>query len=220
MNKMLRNIAVVAVVLVAFTGCFKKVTVATTLRIKPLAERESGKGLFTAEGCYAYLYYNATETDTIMSYADAAAYTITNKLTGEKRSVPDAIGTLGEVWQPSASFLGIKSDSLYAPQGSKVEYITLNQEKASAFVVVVYPAAKMYAYMHRKSEAENLPYTYLTVIFHSWKTGKPYNEGSKEGYKWIVFPSEESVAPEPEQPEQPTEPEMPEDGEGETSTND
>ena len=219
MGKILRNIAVVALVLLSFTGCFKKVTLETTLRIKALVEEVSGGERVAADGCYAYLYYNVSETDTIMSYEDAAARIITNKLKDEKRSEPDVVG---EAW---------------SAEGSAVEYMSLYQEQSSALVVVVYPAAKMYAYMYRKSEAENLPDTYLTLIFHRWKTGKPYNEGSKEGYKWIVFPSEEPETPEPEQPtepetptepeqptnpeqpETPTEPETPEGDEPEQSTN-
>lgn len=198
MGKILRNIAVVALALLSFTGCFKKVTIATTLRIKPLVEAASGGERVAAEGCYAYIYYDVSETDTIMSYDDAAAKILTDKITGEKRSEPNV---LGEPW---------------SAEGSTVEYMSLYQENPSALVVVVYPAAKMYAYMYRESEAENLEFTYLTLIFHKWKTGKPYNEGSKEGYKWMVFPSEEPVAPDPEQP---TDPETPEGGEPEQSTN-
>ena len=59
-------------------------------------------------------------------------------------------------------------------------------------MVVTYPEAEMYAYIYRKAEAENLSYTYLTLIFHSWKSGV-YNEGSKEGYKWTIVAPEAVV---------------------------
>ena len=223
MGKILRNIAVVALSLLSFTGCFKKVTLETTLHIKPLVEKVSGGGRLTAKCCYAYLYYNVSETDTIMSYEDAAARIITNKLTGEKRSVPDVASPVvdADVAEFVDDALGSVSidglvDGPWVLKDSKTEYISLEQKQPSALVVVVYPAAKMYAYMHRKSEAENLPDTYLTLIFHRWKAGKPYNEGSKEGYKWIVFPPEEPATPEPEQP---IEPETPEGDESEPSTN-
>lgn len=172
MVKFLRNIAVVAVAIFALTGCFKKVTTDTTLRIKVLSEEVSGGETVDAEGCFAYVYYTAKEDWTIASYEDAVAKTITHPETGEKLSEPDGES---EVWM---------AEGTTTPQ-----YLSLFQDKAPALVVVVYPSAQMYAYIYRKAEAENLPYTYLTLIFHKWKTGT-YYEGSKDGYKWTV------VAPE------------------------
>lgn len=167
MNRVLRNIAIVLLVAFTATGCFKKVTTDTTLRIKVLVEETSGMGGLPAEGCYAYIYYTEKEDWTVASYEDAAAKIITNSESGEQRSEPD-----GE-------------SEPYEMEGSINNYLSLFQDKAPALVVVVYPEAQMYAYIYRKAEAENLPYTYLTLIFHTWKTGE-YPEGSKEGYKWTV----------------------------------
>ena len=156
----------------SLTGCFKEVTTDTTLRIKVLTERESGGERVPASGCFAYIYYTQNEDWTIASYEDALAKTITNpEPDGETRTEPD-----GESEE-------------YEIKGSLNKYLSIFQDKAPALVVVVYPEAQMYAYMYRKAEAENLTYTYLTLIFHEWKNGE-YNEGSKEGYKWTV------VAPE------------------------
>lgn len=177
MVKFLRNIAVVAVALLALTGCFKKVTTDTTLRIKVLSEEVSGGGTVEAEGCYAYVYYTEKEDWTIASYDDAAAKIITHPETGEKLTEPDGEA---EIWT---------KEETTSPQ-----YLSLFQDKAPALVVVVYPAAQMYAYNYRKAEAENLPYTYLTLIFHKWKTGT-YYEGSKEGYRWTVVAPEAPVTP-------------------------
>jgi hypothetical protein len=91
--------------------------------------------------------------------------------TGKQRSEPDA------------------ESEIFTSEEFSSSYLSLFQDRAPALVVVVYPAAQMYAYIYRKAEAENLYYTYLTLIFHEWKTGT-YYEGSKEGYKWTV------VAPE------------------------
>jgi hypothetical protein len=153
---------------VALTGCFKKVTTDTTLRIKVLSEETSGGDRVEAEGCFAYVYYTAKEDWTVASYDDAVAKTMTHAETGEKRSEPDGES---EVWT---------AEGTTTPQ-----YLSLFQDKAPALVVVVYPSAQMYAYIYRKAEAENLPYTYLTLIFHKWKEGE-YFEGSKDGYKWTV----------------------------------
>lgn len=189
--------AVVAVALLSLTGCFKKVTTATTLCIKVVEEvpvmikecdvdsstgevaeklKEVRKDMLPAEGCYAYLYYVDSDKWIIESYEDAAAKTLTNIESGEKISEPDA------------------ESSPHTIEGSSNNYLSLYQEGRSAFVVVVYPAAQMYAYMHRGAGAENLPTTYLTLIFHTWKTGT-YNEGSKDGFKWVVVAPETTVRP-------------------------
>ena len=164
------------VAMLSLTGCFKKVTTDTTLRIKVLSEETSGGGTVAAEGCYAYLYYTEKEDWVITSYEDAAAKIITHPETGETRSVPD-----GE-------------SELYQAEGSEITYLSLFQGGSPALVVVVYPEAQMYAYIYRKAEAENLTYTYLTLIFHKWKTGE-YTEGSKDGYKWTVVAPEAPATP-------------------------
>lgn len=182
MFRVLRNTALALVAMLSLTGCFEKVTTDTTLRIKPLVEEVSGGERLAAEGCYGYIYYTAKEDWTVASYEDAAAKIITNIETGEKLSEPN-----GE-------------SEPYTIEGSANSYLSIYQDKAPALVVVVYPEAQMYAYIYRRAEAENLPYTYLTLIFHLWKTGT-YPEGSKDGYKWTV------VAPEASQePEEPTTP--------------
>ena len=163
MVKLLQNIAIVAVVLLSLTGCFKKVTTNTTLRIKVLTEEVSGGVRVPAEGCYGYLYYVDTDWS-VASYEDAAAKCITNTTTGEKLSEPDVEG------EP------------YTMEGSINNYISIAQNKPQALVVVVYPAAQMYAYMHRLSEAENLSQTYIPLIFHEWNTNT-YPEGT-----WTVVP--------------------------------
>ena len=158
--------------MLSLTGCFKKVTTDTTLRIKTLVEAESGGGRLAAEGCYAYIYYTEKENWTVASYEDAA----NNLETGEKLSEPNGES---EVW---------------SAEGSTTNYLSIFQDKAPALVVVVYPEAQMYAYNYRKAEAENLTYTYLTLIFHKWKTGE-YTEGSKDGYKWTVVAPEAPATP-------------------------
>ena len=52
MLKLLRNIAIVVAVALVATGCFKKVTTDTTLRIKVLTETASGGERVAAKGCY------------------------------------------------------------------------------------------------------------------------------------------------------------------------
>ena len=172
MQRLVRNIAIAVVALLATTSCFKKVTTDTTLRIKVLSEEASGGERTLAEGCYAYIYYTEKEDWTVATYEEAAAKAISNPATGEVLTEPD-----GE-------------SEIYVMEGSTNRYLSIFQDSAPALLVVVYPEKQMYAYMYRKAEAENLHYTYLTLIFHTWKTDT-YNEGSKDGYRWtIVVPKE------------------------------
>jgi hypothetical protein len=170
------------VAIVSLTGCFKTVTTDTTLRIKVVTEKESGGERVAAEGCFGYIYYTPKEDWTVASYEDAVAKTITNLETGEKLSEPN-----GESEE-------------YKIEGSLNNYLSIFQDNPRALVVVVYPEARMYAYIHRNTEAENLPNTYLTLIFHTWKSGE-YTEGPKEGYKWTVVAPAASETPETETPE-------------------
>ena len=167
MLKVLRNTALVLVAMLSLTGCFKKVTTDTTLRIKTLSEAMSGGERVAADGCFAYMYYTDKEDWSVASYEDALAKTITHTTTGEKLSEPN-----------------VESEP-YTAEGLNYSYLSMFQDRAPALVVVVYPEKRMYAYIYRRAEAENLYYTYLTLIFHTWKSGA-YNEGTKPGYKWTV----------------------------------
>ena len=150
-------------------GCFKKVTTNTTVVVKSLVQAESGGTLLPADGVVMYAYYTGSEEWEIRSYEDALNRVITNTTTNEQRTMPDVEG------------------APYAIEGSANCYTSFFQSASPAMVVVVYPAAKMYAYMFRSLVAENLPTTYLTLIFRPWKS-EPYFEGSKAGYKWYVVP--------------------------------
>lgn len=169
MRRFLRNIVIALVVMTTMTGCFKKVTTDTTLIIKTLVESKSGEGQLPTDEAYGYIYYTDKEEWTIESYADAEAKIITHTVTGEKRTIPDV-------------------ESLpYTQDGLTSSYIAMAQTSSPALVVVVYSTAQMYAYMWRRNEAENLYKTYLTLIFHTWKTDT-YKEGNKPGYSWTVVP--------------------------------
>lgn len=179
MLRVFRNMAFAIVAMLSLTGCFKKVTTDTTLCIKVLTEEVSGGEKLPAEGCFGYIYYIDSKDWTIESYDDAVNKVITNVATGEKRSEPN-----GE-------------SEPYMMEGSSNNYISIFQDEPSALVVVVNPATRMYAYIHRQTQAENLPKTYLTLIFHTWKSSN-YTEGTKEGYKWNVVvpePTEEPTTP-------------------------
>lgn len=167
------GVALVAGVAIVATGCFKKVTNATTVVVKSLVEQTSGGDRTPSEGVVAYAYYTDGAELSIASYDDALAKRVTTA-EGEERTTPDVEGEPYEKYETGC-------------------YTALPLTK-TALIVVVEPQTKMYACMVKHLTAENLPQTFLTLIFHPWKD-KEYTEGSKEGFKWSVFPpakSEES----------------------------
>ena len=163
----LRNAALIALTAIVATGCFKKVTTKTTVIVKSLVETVSGGERTPSEGVVVYAYYTKGETWTIASYNDALNKIVTSTETDECLTEPDVEG------EPYDKF--------------ETGCYTALLLKKPAMIVVVEPQTRMYAYMFKQLAAENLPQTYLTVIFNSWKD-KAYTEGSKEGYKWYVFP--------------------------------
>lgn len=176
--KIQTKIALIVVVALLFGGCFKKVTTNTTLIIKALIEETSGGDDTPAEQVVAYAYYTGTDDWMVASYEDALQGIITDSLGVQKRTTPDVVA------EP------------FEREGSTNNYVALPLSNSPVMVVVAVPQVKMYAFCFRTLEAENLSQTYVTLLFHPWKT-KPYTEGSKQkGGEWFVFP-----APEPAEEE-------------------
>lgn len=164
----IRFVTVAAAVALTMTGCFKKVTTDTTAVIKTLVQETSGGKNVPSEGVEVYAYYTGSEDWEIRSYDDAADRIITSATDGAQRSEPDVVGEPYEKYETGC-------------------YTSLRLTSSPAMIVVVEPQTRMYAYMFKRLEAENLPETFLTLIFHSWRD-KAYTEGSKAGSIWNVFP--------------------------------
>lgn len=162
------------------TSCFKKVTTDTTLVVKSIVQQVSGGENATAKEVFAYAYYTENDDWTVASYDDALNRIITDSLGVERRTVPDVEG------EP------------YYKEGYMGNYTALPLNQSPAMVVVVSPETRMYAYLFKELNIENLPETFLTLLFHPWKTA-PYTEGSaSKGSMWYVFPP--APLPEGEQP--------------------
>lgn len=166
----MRFVVAAATAALALTGCFKKVTTDTTAIIKTLVQEVSGGENVPTESVDVYAYYTKTEDWEIRSYEDAANRIITSTDDGTQRSEPDVVGEPYEKYETGC-------------------YTSLRLTSSPAMIVVVEPQTRMYAYMFKLLEAENLPETFLTLIFHSWRD-KAYTEGSKVGSIWNVFPPE------------------------------
>ena len=169
----MRFVVAAAAVALTMTGCFKKVTTDTTAIIKTLVQETSGGENVPTESVDVYVYYTGNEDWEIRSYEDAVNRTITSTTDGSQRSEPDAVGTPYEKYETGC-------------------YTSVPLTSSPAMIVVVEPQTRMYAYMFKLLTAENLPETYLTLIFHSWRD-KAYTEGSKVGSIWNVFPPEKTA---------------------------
>ena len=178
--KIYAKIALVALAMIMLSGCFKKVTTNTTLIVKTLIEEISGGDDVAAKEVVAYAYYTGTTDWTVASYEDAVQGIITDPSGTERRTTPDVVA------------------SPFEREGSTNSYVAMPLDQSPAMIVIAVPEVRMYAYSFRTLEAENLPQTYITLIFHSWKT-KQYTEGNKnKGGEWIVFPPAEPLEEETE----------------------
>lgn len=168
-KKALCTIAIVALAL-GLTGCFEKVTTRTNLLIKVLVQETSGGENRLEEDVKAYAYYTGNDDWRVASYDDALNGIITDSLGVERRTQPDIEG------------VPFNKETL------TLTYTSLPLTESPAMVVVVSPATRMYAYTFKPLNAENLPETYMTLIFHTWQK-KVYTEGSaSKGGLWYIFP--------------------------------
>ena len=165
--RILRFATVIVVATLTLTGCFKKVTHDTTVVVKAQVQQVSNGEIAPSEGVVAYAYYTDSEEWTVASYDDAVNKIVTSTAEGDPLTEPDVEGEPYDKYETGC-------------------YTALPLKK-HALIVVVEPQVKMYAYMFKRLTAENLPQTFLTVVFSAWKD-KEYNNGSKDGYKWTVFP--------------------------------
>ena len=77
----------------------------------------------------------------------------------------------------------------FSREEDSTPYISLPLNQSPAFVVLVYPQAKMYATLFKYLNVENLPQTYMTLLLHTWKE-TPYTEGNAtKGGVWNIIPA-------------------------------
>lgn len=153
-----------------FAGCFKKVTRQTQAVIKLMHQDVSGEQTMasTLDSIQVFVFNTKSEDWTINSWEDAIQAKITNITDGSTNSVPDAIG------EP------------YLREGSENSYMAVELTQTPSMIVVVDSELKMYAYAFKRLEAQNLPQTYLSLIFHKWKT-EDYVEGVEKNCLWHIF---------------------------------
>lgn len=170
----MRRASIIITLLASVLGvsCFHKVTTDTQLLIKTYVQSESGGMNNPTVETVAYAFYlddDDLEAWKPESYDDALNGIITNSVTHEKRTVPDVTG------QP------------FIVADSASTYISLEIEDSPILAVVVDVTDGMYAYAPKVMEAVNLPETYVTLIFHTWKSAR-YTEGNTK-FSWTVVPN-------------------------------
>lgn len=179
MKRIITALCVTALAVAALSGCFHKVTTDTVCVLRCMVQTSSTDKTYTpADNVEVFGFFADSTYWTVKSYADALAHTITNsKDTQEQRNIPDVVG---ETFTLPAD----KTDSSVPVTAA---YYSLALRRTPVMIVAVDKTNRMFAYMFRYLDADNLPYTYVTLIFQPWQKAA-YKQGSKEGYLWQVFP--------------------------------
>lgn len=178
------KIAILAVVVMLATSCFKKTTKDTNLIIKTLIQEKSGGENLLATDTYAYAVYTGTDKWKVANYDDAVNRIVTDSLGVEKITVPDVEGVPYDLEQ----------DDNY--------YLSLPLNESPALVVLVAPSVRMYATLFKYLNVDNMHQTYMTLLLHSWKKD-PYTEGTvQKGGVWNIVPPTQEPTPTPNPEEQ------------------
>lgn len=143
----------------SLAGCFKDVSTHTTYVLKPLRQEISGDMLQPISNARAFAFDADTASWTVASYEDALNGTISGRYnTQMKNSAPIAVA------EPCGP-------------GEFEGRIQMQLSRPSQMVVVVNPVNKLYAYTQQKV-AENMPFTYVTLLFRPYREGLIYKEGN------------------------------------------
>lgn len=138
-------------------GCFKDV-VDYTIFNTVIYEQATTDGSYTrAQEVEMYAFAADTTEWKIASYEDALAHRITNKLTGEVKSDPEAFGSFNASEQYQCSIRLDAASSVPATRG-----------KRCTMLVLVCPESKIYAY-RRYELPENLDHVDTKLYIALWR---------------------------------------------------
>ena len=178
-------------------GCFKSTVGYTIFRTAVFIQSTDKGDYVKARDLYTYAYYVDTTDWKVASYEDACNKIITNKLTGERREMPDVYGEMN----PSNEY-----------------QLTMVINRPMTMMILVDPENKVYAYRNYELP-DNLPQVDTKLYIVGWR-----NSYTTAGWRIVnefYKPPQPETAPEnpaePEtDPENPDEPNTtPDDGEGE-----
>lgn len=140
------NVTAVAAALLA-AGCFKSVVTYTRYTAAIYNQTVESGPYSRARQIDSYAYYVDTAEWRVASYEDAVDRIITNKTTGERRSVPDVLGAFNS---------------------SKEYSMSMVLQQALSMIVVVNPELKLYAYRSYELP-ENLESVATKLYMCSWR---------------------------------------------------
>ncbi len=145
-------------------GCFKDVSYRTTYVVKPLQQQtQDDRNPPIIPDATAYAYDVDTTAWRVASYDDAVSGIITSKENpAQQLSFP------------------IATSKPYVMEGTE-GWLQMPLEQESQMVVVVDPANRLYAYT-QQTLGQNLPTTYVSVVFQPWKSGFSYKNGN-----WSIY---------------------------------
>lgn len=147
-----------------FVGCFKDVSYRTTYVVKPLQQQtQDDRNPPVIPGATAFAYDVDTTAWCVASYDDAVAGIVTSKDNPAQR-----LATPVATSQP------------YVLEGTE-GWLQMPLEQETQMVVVVDPVNRLYAYT-QQTLAQNLPTTYVSVVFQPWKSGFSYKYGN-----WSIY---------------------------------
>lgn len=187
MRKILTYIVCTLAITPLLQGCFKDVVNYTQYRAA-VYEQTASDGEFTpATTIESYAFYVDTTEWRVASYEDAVARRLTNKITGQSRTEPDAVGEFN----------------------AAEEYqVSIKLEAETSMIVFVNPALKLYAY-RKYTLPVNLPSVLTKLYMASWR-----DSHSTSGWRIVnefYAPPVEEDTPPTEDEDIPTEDEGDED---------
>ncbi len=142
-----------------WAGCTKEVSFRTDYVLKPLVQQASGDVYQPVEGAAAYAFAADTAQWTVASYDDALKGVLTSRVDpAQKLSEPLAVA---------------EPDPIEGFEGR----LRMTLDRESQLVVAVDPVNRLYAYTQQKN-GENLPSTYVTVVFKPYREGFSYKDGN------------------------------------------
>ena len=138
---------VVAVAALCCVGCYKSVVNYTIFSVAVKVQADDKSDYAKAQDLYTYAYYADSTDWRIASYEDACQKVLTNKLTGEKREVPDVYGEMN----PSNEY-----------------QLSMVINEPMTMMVIVDPANKVYAYRNYELP-KNLEHVDTKLYIAAWK---------------------------------------------------
>lgn len=164
---MLKRFVIYTALAVAFVGCFNDEAYDTEIVFRPELQTESGGDFTPLDGAVAYAFAADTTDYRVESYNDALLGILSNKVSGE---VLPPLSTAS----PYSDY-----DLEYA--------ISLRASLEDVMLLVVDTENECYAYSNY-TVGVNLPTTFITVAFRSWKT-----DDFSQGKWYFVVPESPEI---------------------------